>query len=122
MHGFHHLLHSCLTLFHCFLASVYGLSDWFAGAFSQPYTGPIDDVVIGYEIGTIDGLGGILGQAGPRFATGGRTLSGVMLFEAVDFDRYDENEVRAIILHEMGKLWFEPKIETSFLWFLELIH
>lgn len=83
--------------------------DWFNGQFDQPYSGSVDDLVIGYEISdTIDGIGGTLGGAGPVFIrqdSSGRltsTLSGVMFFDGQDFDRMPINDVRAIIFHEMG--------------------
>lgn len=91
-------------------ASVYGVSDWFLGRLSVPYSGPIDDLVIGYEIAEIDGASGTLGSAGPVYTQTGtsRALSGTMKFDVVDFDNYvakgDIDSVRSIILHEMGKI------------------
>jgi len=45
-----------------------------------------------------------LHTAGCRYTSNGgrRCISGVMNFEEVDFDRYDIDDVKAIILHEMG--------------------
>ena len=65
-------------------------ADWFSGQFSQPYTGPVDDVVIGFAMVYIDGTSGpinILGQAGARYHRAGYTspLSGIMEFDEDDF-------------------------------------
>jgi Leishmanolysin len=64
----------------------------------------VDDIVIGYEIGYIDGLGGTLGQAGCIWRVGSRCLSGQMLFEEADFATFDVEDLRAIVLHEMGQV------------------
>ena len=58
--------------------------DWFLGAFCGEYTGPVDDVVVGYEVGYIDGRYGVLGRAGARYISGSRPFSGIMKFDAVD--------------------------------------
>ena len=43
--------------------------DWFEGTWQDHRTNAaVDDVIIGYEIGTIDGPGEILGVAGPTYA------------------------------------------------------
>jgi hypothetical protein len=84
-------------------STAYGWNDWFAGHFGTAYTAPVDDIAIGYEVGYIDGLYGVLGRAGCRRVSGGRCLSGIMQFEDVDFRNYPPEDVRAIILHEMGK-------------------
>lgn len=84
------------------------VQDWFQGTFSRSYNGAVDDVVIGYDLaGSIDGLGGTLGRAGGVFVrtVQGRsttTISGIMQFDAVDLDRMPIDDVKAIILHEMG--------------------
>lgn len=84
------------------------VGDWFAGTFSKSYNGAVDDVVIGYEIATIDGAGGMLGNAGAVYqrtkgSGKGTTISGVMQFDADDFAKMTTNDARTIILH--GKLW-----------------
>eukprot|EP00978_Attheya_sp_CCMP212_P048160 scaffold479774_cov55-Attheya_sp.AAC.3 len=80
--------------------------DFFQNAFgkSRAYNGPVDDVVIGYEIGYIDGRGGTLGFAGPRYSrrSSKTVISGIMKFEAADFKIYDNNRVALIVMHEMG--------------------
>jgi len=83
-------------------ATSYGISDWFGNAFDSPYTAAFDDIVIGYQIGFIDGPGRVLGSAGCVYLIGNRCVTGVMNFEAVDFDSYDIEDAKAIILHEMG--------------------
>ena len=79
--------------------------DWFGGQFSSGYNGPVDDVVIGYEIGYIDGPGKHLGFAGPSYVRPGSTstISGIMKFEEADLNNFDTGDVETIILHEMGK-------------------
>jgi len=78
--------------------------DWFLGAFCGEYTGPVDDVVVGYEVGYIDGRYGVLGRAGARYISGSRPFSGIMKFDAVDMDAYDDARRKLIILHEMGHI------------------
>jgi hypothetical protein len=85
------------------------VEDWFGGQFSRPFNGAVDDLVIGYELKTMDGQGGQLGGAGPVFVrqdprtgTFRSTLSGVMFFDRVDFDLMPIDDVKLVILHEMG--------------------
>ena len=74
----------------------------------------IDDVIIFATIDTIDGPGGILGQAGPCFIRdpGFLPALGVMFFDRDDLDFIEsEGLLQALILHEMahvlgfGTLW-----------------
>lgn len=74
----------------------------------------IDDVVIFATIDSIDGPGGILGQAGPCFIRdpGFLPALGVMFFDRDDLDFIEgEGLLQALILHEMahvlgfGTLW-----------------
>ncbi|HEX7336146.1 MAG TPA: Ig-like domain-containing protein [Gemmatimonadales bacterium] len=76
--------------------------------------GTIDDVIIFATIDTIDGPGGILGQAGPCFIRdpGFLPAVGVMFFDSEDLDFIEsEGLLQALILHEMahvlgfGTLW-----------------
>ena len=61
-------------------------SDWFDGFLAGGYNGPVDDIVIGYEIVPIDGLDNLLGIAGSTFIRPtGSPISGVMKFDEVDF-------------------------------------
>jgi hypothetical protein len=80
--------------------------DFFQNTFgkSRAYNGPVDDVVIGYEIGYIDGAGRTLGFAGPRYTrkSSKTVISGIMKFDEDDFEIYDNNRVALIVMHEMG--------------------
>lgn len=70
-----------------------------------PIEGTIDDIVIEVVVAPIDGPGGILGQAGPRFVRvpGGLPISGVMFFDVDDLDFLDELDLfEEVIVHEMG--------------------
>lgn len=86
------------------------VDDWFGGRFAPRFfNGPVDDLVIGFEIPTtIDGPSGTLGSAGAVFVRRDRfgnplsTASGVMTFDGIDLDLMDIEDVKAVILHEMG--------------------
>lgn len=70
-----------------------------------PIDGTIDDIVIEVVIAPIDGPGGILGQAGPRFfrTSDFLTLTGVMFFDVADLDFLDQLDLfEEVIVHEMG--------------------
>ncbi|MGH7615043.1 MAG: leishmanolysin-related zinc metalloendopeptidase [Gemmatimonadales bacterium] len=65
----------------------------------------VDDVVIFASIDSIDGPGGVLGQAGPCVVrpTGRFPVMGVMLFDSADVaDLESAEELGFVILHEMG--------------------
>lgn len=65
----------------------------------------VDDIIIEVALAPIDGQGGILGQAGPRFVRNADnlTLSGVMFFDVADLDFLDQLDLfEAVIVHEMG--------------------
>lgn len=67
--------------------------------------GTIDDVVIEVALAPIDGAGGILGQAGPRFVRTDDflTISGIMFFDVDDLDFLEELDLlEEVIVHEMG--------------------
>lgn len=71
------------------------------------YSGSVDDVVIAYKFGEIDGLDGILGSAGPVLVrqNSQTTASGLMEFDNVDFQAlYPPGSfaARYILVHEMG--------------------
>lgn len=70
-----------------------------------PDVGSIDDVLIDGSIVAIDGVGGILGQAGPTAVRGGTFLpyTGVMQFDSADVAQLMlDGEFDEVILHEMG--------------------
>ncbi len=67
--------------------------------------GPFDDLTIFVTIETIDGPGGVLGQAGPCFIRdpGDLTVIGRMQFDVEDIAALEaEGVLQAVILHEMG--------------------
>lgn len=73
--------------------------------FPPAIDGTVDDLVIEVAIAPIDGPGGILGQAGPRFVRTSDflTLSGVMFFDVDDLDFLDQIDLfEEVIVHEMG--------------------
>ncbi|WP_420460008.1 leishmanolysin-related zinc metalloendopeptidase [Neolewinella sp.] len=73
--------------------------------FPPAIDGTVDDIVIEVALAPIDGPGGILGQAGPRFVRTSDflTLSGVMFFDVDDLALLDELDLfEEVIVHEMG--------------------
>lgn len=67
--------------------------------------GLVDDVAIEASAPTIDGPGGILGQAGPRTLRSGSFIpaSGVMQFDSADVANLETSgQLENVILHEMG--------------------
>ena len=63
--------------------------DWFKGDLPQPYTGPVDDIVIGYVFQNelVDKIGNpYFGEAGKRFTRNtGSSISGIMRFSLEGF-------------------------------------
>ncbi len=73
--------------------------------FPPAVDGTLDDIVIEVALAPIDGPGGILGQAGPRFVRTDDflTLSGVMFFDVADLDFLESLDLfEEVIVHEMG--------------------
>lgn len=69
------------------------------------FTGVIDDIMINVVLRTIDGPGGILGQAGACFVrtSDGLPLYGVMFFDTDDLAFLEANSLLdEVIVHEMG--------------------
>jgi Ca2+-binding RTX toxin-like protein len=67
--------------------------------------GPVDDLYITASVVSIDGVGGILGQAGPDYYRNGPFLpiSGVMQFDISDCESLIAADLFSnVILHEMG--------------------
>ena len=67
--------------------------------------GLVDDLVINASAPVIDGVGSILGQAGPTSIRSGSFLpaTGVMEFDAADLANLEANgQLENVILHEMG--------------------
>lgn len=80
----------------------------------EPVLPPVDDLLVVVDIGHIDGVGNVLGQAGPcyRRSTGKLPLVGIMQFDEDDLAALEASgELGAVILHEMlhvvgfGTLW-----------------
>ncbi|GEM49597.1 leishmanolysin-related zinc metalloendopeptidase [Deinococcus cellulosilyticus] len=64
-----------------------------------------DDLVIKASAVAIDGVGGILGQAGPEFIRNSNSLplSGIMQFDSADLSNMETSGILYnVILHEMG--------------------
>lgn len=72
--------------------------------FPPAIDGTADDVVIEVALAPIDGPGGILGQAGPRWVHNEfLTLTGVMFFDIADLDFLESLDLfEEVIVHEMG--------------------
>ena len=69
--------------------------DWFVGQFHpKRYSGPVDDIVIGYAVKHIDGPKKQLGLAGSAYFRNGNTspASGRMVFDEADFDIKNKSE------------------------------
>ncbi|RIX44184.1 MAG: hypothetical protein D3M94_15915 [Rhodocyclales bacterium GT-UBC] len=70
-----------------------------------PDVGSIDDLRISASVSSIDGVGGILGQAGAQGvrSNGGLPYSGVMQFDQADVDSMiAQGTFASVVLHEMG--------------------
>jgi len=74
------------------------------GASEPAFSGTVDDVVIEAASEPIDGVGGILGQAGPCvLGSDGLPRRGVMRFDSADLaDLAAEGLLVDVVLHEMG--------------------
>jgi hypothetical protein len=73
--------------------------------FPPAVDGTLDDIVIEVALAPIDGPGGVLGQAGPRFVrtSDNLTLSGLMFFDVEDLAFLDQLDLfEEVIVHEMG--------------------
>jgi hypothetical protein len=67
--------------------------DRFANELPQAYSGPVDDLVIGYVFRPIDGFSRVLGFAGRTQARNtGSSISGIMVFDEADFSRLSEGQ------------------------------
>lgn len=82
--------------------------DLFDGLLTEPVNQDVDDVLIAFYVGEIDGFGGTLGYAGPvasRLDSLGRSkspISGIMVFDEVDFGLMSMTDIELIIIHEMA--------------------
>ena len=90
------------------------------GLKGRPVT--VDDILITAELGTIDGTGGVLGQAGPTSirSSGYLPATAVMKFDIADADTFNgEGLFDDIVLHEMshslgfGSIWDYLNLVTA---------
>jgi len=75
------------------------------GTSAPAYNADVDDLMIDATISSIDGVGGVLGRAGPCYvrAAGGLPLYGVMQFDSADVaDLVATGQFEAVVMHEMG--------------------
>jgi hypothetical protein len=81
----------------------------------------VDDIVITAELGNIDGLYGILGQAGPTAVrtTGSLPATATMKFDIVDVNAMGLDAFADVVLHEMahslgfGSIWDRLGLVTN---------
>ena len=81
------------------------------GAKGRPKT--VDDILITAELGNIDGLNGVLGQAGPTSVRTDSSLpaTAIMKFDIVDVNAMSLGVFEEVVLHEMshslgfGSIW-----------------
>jgi hypothetical protein len=83
-------------------------------ALTTPLSELVDDIIVYAQVAPIDGVGNILGSAGPCFvrSTGGLSLIAVMNFDVADLQNLQtSNRLNDVILHELlhtvgfGTLW-----------------
>ena len=83
-----------------------------------PDVGSIDDLQIAASVVSIDGVGGILGQAGPdafRSGTKGLPYHGIMRFDSADMANMAANgTLLSVITHEMGHVLGLGTLWSSF--------
>jgi hypothetical protein len=83
-----------------------------------PDVGSIDDLLIAASVVSIDGVGGILGQAGPdavRSGAGGLPYHGIMQFDSADMAAMAANgTLLSVITHEMGHVLGLGTLWSSF--------
>ncbi|HBX77220.1 MAG TPA: hypothetical protein DEG43_06225 [Acidimicrobiaceae bacterium] len=85
-------------------ATVNLAADW-CGTGAPALAGSVDDIHIDASIEPIDGVSGILGQAGPCLtrAANGLPIYGVMQFDSADIAALEaQGALQTVILHEMG--------------------
>jgi len=87
--------------------------DWFGNTWPGfTVNGPVDDIMIGYSFEYVDGVGGVLGFAGPIFVRNVKnemgesisvtTISAIMKFDIDDFSLLSASDIDLVIIHEMG--------------------
>jgi hypothetical protein len=93
-------------------------ADWCGSVTGLPALAEtMDDLVLYAQVTPIDGVGNILGQAGPCYVrtTGGLPILGIMQFDSADLDALEAGgQLELVIAHEMGHvvglgtLWNNP--------------
>ena len=113
------------ALKNAFVVAADAISDFILGdipAASTP-VGIVDDIQITARLTSIDGVGGILGQAGPTAIRVGSYLpaTGLMEFDTADANSYQASGLfDDVVLHEMlhtvgfGTIWSYLNLATSF--------
>ena len=82
---------------------------------------PVDDILITAELGNIDGLYGVLGQAGPTAVrtTGSLPATATMKFDIVDVNAMGLAVFEEVVIHEMahslgfGSIWDRLGLVTN---------
>jgi hypothetical protein len=114
-------------LYNIFVSSAERLSDLIIGDIPNvTVTGKggqklVDDILITAELGNIDGLNGILGQAGPTAVRTGSSLpaTATMKFDIVDVNAMGLAVFAEVVLHEMshslgfGSIWSRLGLVTD---------
>jgi leishmanolysin len=106
-----------------FISAANAISDFILGDVPSVSTrrSSIDDLVITASLVSIDGAGGILGQAGPDAVRSGSYLpyKGTMQFDVADASAYQAGLFDDIVLHEMlhtvgfGTIWSAKGLITG---------
>ena len=113
------------ALKNAFVLAANAVSDFILGDIpaASTYVGIVDDIQITARLVSIDGIGGILGQAGPTSLRVGSYLpaTGLMEFDTADANSYQASGLfDDIVLHEMlhtvgfGTIWSNLYLATSF--------
>ena len=117
-----------LDLYNIFVASADRLTDLIIGELPNITVygskgGPkaVDDILITAELGNIDGLNGVLGQAGPTSVrtVGSLPATATMKFDIVDVNAMGLDVFSDVVLHEMahslgfGSIWGRLGLVTN---------
>ncbi|CAM9184088.1 unnamed protein product [Chrysoparadoxa australica] len=87
------------------LTSIVPAGGWFSPDFGPLYNQPVDDLVIGYKVGPLDGPFGTVAQAGPYYyrTPSAHPVSCTMQFDSDDLDFLTTTaSFLDVVVHEMG--------------------